>query len=223
MRGKTLYGAALALAFAASGLAAQLTQPIPSNMMEAFRWRSIGPANIMGRVTDVQGLPSPSTTFYVLSAAGGVWKTTNNGTTFDPVWNVDSVSAMGAIGIAPSDPNQLWVGTGEEDSRNSISPGAGVYKSTDAGKTWQHIGLETAGLTGRIVIDPHDPDLVYAAIVGNIFGPNKERGVYRTKDGGKTWEQILAISENTGAIDITMDMKNPSTLIAAMWTVWRQP
>jgi len=223
MRGKTLLGAALALAFVAPGLGAQLSQPIPNNMMEAFRWRSIGPANIMGRVTDVQGLPSPSTTFYVASAAGGVWKTTNNGATFESVWNVDSVSSMGAIGIAPSDPNQVWVGTGEEDSRNSISPGAGVYKSTDGGHTWQYMGLKESQAIGRIVVNPTNPNIVFVAALGHIWGANKDRGLYRTTDGGKTWKLVKFISDKAGFVDVALDPRDPNVVWASSWQRVRGP
>ena len=131
MRRTTILAALALLAGAAPNLGAQLSKPLDVSMMDQFKWRSIGPSNIMGRVTDVEGVPSPSKTFYVAAAAGGVWKTTNNGTTFDLVWNGDRVASMGDIGISPSDPDQVWLGTGEEDSRNSISPGGGVFKSTD--------------------------------------------------------------------------------------------
>ncbi|MCG6957618.1 MAG: hypothetical protein LJF04_16630 [Gemmatimonadetes bacterium] len=223
MRGKTLFGAALALAFAVPGLSAQLTQPLPDNVMEAFRWRSIGPANIMGRVTDVEGLPSPSKTFYVASAAGGVFKTTNNGTTFQAVWDNPRVSSMGDLAIAPSDPNQVWAGTGEEDSRNSISPGGGIYKSTDGGQTWVFKGLQETQAVGRIVVHPTNPDIVYVAALGHVWGPNKERGLYRTTDGGETWKLVKFISDKAGFVDVALDPRDPNVVWASSWERVRGP
>lgn len=176
-----------------------------------------------GRVTAVAGVPADPQTYY-MGAAGGVWKTANAGARWEPVTDGQiGVGSIGAIAVADSDPNIVYVGTGSADPRGNVTNGDGVYKSTDAGKTWQHIGLRAAGVIGRIRIHPRDPALAYVAVVGNIFGPNKERGVYRTKDGGKTWEQVLGVSENTGAIDVSMDRKNPDTLFAAMWTVRRAP
>ena len=223
MRGKTLFGAALALAFAAPGLGAQLSQPIPDNVLEALRWRSVGPANIMGRVTDVEGLPSPSKTFYVASAAGGVWKTTNNGTTFQSVWDNPRVSAMGDIGISPSDPNQVWVGTGEEDSRNSISPGSGIYKSTDGGQTWTFKGLKESQAIGRIVVHPTNPNIVYVAALGHIWGANKDRGLYRTTDGGDSWKLVKFISDKAGFVDVALDPRDPNVVWGASWERQRGP
>jgi Sortilin, neurotensin receptor 3, len=223
MRGKTLLGMALALAFAAPGLGAQLSQPIPDNVMEALRWRSIGPANIMGRVTDVEGLPSPSKTFYVASVAGGIFKTTNNGTTFQAVWDNPRVSAMGDLAIAPSDPNQVWAGTGEEDSRNSISPGAGIYKSTDGGQTWTFKGLKESQAIGRIVVNPKNPDIVFVAALGHIWGANKDRGLYRTSDGGNSWKLVKFISDKAGFVDVALDPRDPNVVWAASWERVRGP
>jgi photosystem II stability/assembly factor-like uncharacterized protein len=176
-----------------------------------------------GRVTAVAGVPANPQMYY-MGSAGGVWKTTDAGLTWTPVTDGQiNVGSIGAIAVADANPEIVYVGTGTADPRGNVSNGDGMYKSIDGGKTWQHIGLEKAGLIGRIRIHPQNPNLVYVAAVGNCFGPNKERGVYRTKDGGQTWDQVYALGENTGANDITMDVKNPSTLIAAMWTVRRQP
>lgn len=165
-----------------------------------------------------------NTQTYYMGCAGGVWKTTDAGVTWLPVTDGQiNVGSIGAVAVAYSDPDVVYVGTGTAEPRGNVSNGDGVYKSMDGGKSWQHIGLEKAGLIGRIVIHPENPNVACAAVVGNIFGPNKERGVYRTKDGGGTWEQVLAVSENTGAADISMEMKNPNTLYASMWTVRRQP
>ena len=155
-------------------------QQLDSTLVSAFRWRSIGPANMGGRITDIEGLPRPSKTFYVVAAAGGIWKTTNAGTTFRPIFDHERTVSMGDLAIAPCDSNILYLGTGEEDSRNSISPGGGIYKSTDGGKTWKFIGLDETQQIGRIVVDPRDPNIVYVAALGHAWGPNPERGLYKT-------------------------------------------
>ena len=142
-------------------IAGQLTEQVPDDVWETFRWRSVGPTNMGGRVTDVEGLASPSKTFYVATAAGGIWKTTNNGITFRSIFNEARVAAMGDIAIAPGDPSQIWAGTGEEDSRNSISAGGGIYKSTDGGDSWEFKGLKETQVIGRIVVHPLDPDIVF--------------------------------------------------------------
>jgi len=177
-----------------------------------------------GRVTAVAGVPSNPQLYYFGGVGGGVWRTTNAGTTWEPIADGQlRVGSIGAIAVADSDPNVVYVGTGSADPRGNVSNGDGVYKSSDAGKTWTHVGIEKAGLIGRIKIHPQNPDIAFVAVVGNIFGPNKERGVFRTKDGGKTWEQVLTISDKTGVADISMDVKNPNTLFAAAWTVERKP
>ncbi|UCD23477.1 MAG: hypothetical protein JSW51_10560, partial [Gemmatimonadota bacterium] len=211
------------LAVGASGLEAQLTQPLDSTAMKAFKWRSIGPANMAGRVTDVEGLPSPSKTFYVAAASGGIWKTTNNGTTFKPIWTNERVVAMGDLAIAPSDPDQIWAGTGEEDSRNSISPGGGIFKSTDGGETWELKGLVETQVIGRIVVHPTNPDIVYVAALGHIWDSNPERGLYRTQDGGDTWELVKFISDKAGFVDVAMHPNDPNVLFAASWERVRGP
>jgi photosystem II stability/assembly factor-like uncharacterized protein len=184
------------------------------------------PLNIFqrgGRVTAVAGVTSDQKVYY-MGSAGGVFKTTDAGVTWTPVTDGQiNVGSIGAIAVAESDSNTVYVGTGTADPRSNVSNGDGMYKSTDAGKTWRHIGLERAGLISKVRIHPQNPNLVYVAAVGNAFGPNKERGIYRSKDGGESWEQVYAIDENTGGNDITMDPKNPNVLIAAMWSVRRQP
>jgi photosystem II stability/assembly factor-like uncharacterized protein len=212
-----------ALTLGAAGLDAQLTQPLDSTAMKAFKWRSVGPANMGGRVTDVEGLPSPSKTFYVAAASGGVWKTTNNGTTFQPLWTNERVVAMGDLAIAPSDPDQIWAGTGEEDSRNSISPGGGIFKSTDGGMTWEPKGLVETQVIGRIVVHPTNSDIVYVAALGHIWGSNPERGLYRTTDGGDTWELVKFISDKAGFVDVAMHPDDSNVLFAASWERVRGP
>ncbi len=213
----------IGLTVAATGLDAQLSQPLDSTILQAFKWRSIGPTNMGGRVTDVEGIPSPSKTFYVAAASGGIWKTTNNGTTFQQVWDNERVVAMGDLAIAPSDPNQIWAGTGEEDSRNSISAGGGIFKSTDGGKTWELKGLEETQVIARIVVHPTDPDVVYVAALGHIWGSNPERGLYRTTDGGDTWELVKSVSDKAGFVDVAMHPGDPNILFASSWERARGP
>jgi photosystem II stability/assembly factor-like uncharacterized protein len=176
-----------------------------------------------GRVTDVEGIPSPSKTFYVATAAGGIWKTTNAGTSFRPLFDDERVISLGDLAIAPSDTMTVWVGTGEEDSRNSISPGGGIYKSTDGGLTWTLKGLEETQTIGRIVIHPTNPDIVYVAALGRIWGPNPERGLYKTTDGGESWELTKFISDKAGFVDVAMHPSDPNTLFAASWERVRGP
>ncbi|MFQ5690652.1 MAG: WD40/YVTN/BNR-like repeat-containing protein [Gemmatimonadota bacterium] len=194
-----------------------------SAFMAGFRWRSVGPANVDGRVTDIEGVPSPSKTFYVAAATGGIWKTTNNGTTFRPVFDHERVVSMGDLAIAPSDTSIIWAGTGEEDSRNSISPGGGVYKSTDGGMTWKLMGLEATQSIGRIVVHPTNPDIVYVAALGHPWGANPERGLYKTTDGGETWKRIKFVSDEAGFVDIAMNPTNPDVLFASSWERVRTP
>ncbi len=193
-----------------------------SAFLAEFRWRSIGPANFSGRITDVEGIPG-TPVFYVAAATGGVWKTTNNGITFRPLFTDERVAAMGDLAIAPSDTSIVWAGTGEEDSRNSISPGGGVWKSTDGGLTWTHMGLDDTQAIGRIVIHPRNPDIVYVAALGHIWGPNEERGLYRTMDGGETWDRILSVSDRAGFVDIAMHPTDPDILFASSWERVRGP
>src|SRR5919106_1693885 len=214
--------AALAV-FSTAPLAAQVSAPLDSTLLAAFRWRPIGPANMAGRITDVEGIPSPSRTFFFAAATGGIWKTTNAGTTFRPVFDQERVISMGDLAIAPSDTNIVWAGTGEEDSRNSISPGGGIYKSTDGGHTWKLMGLVETQAIGRIVIHPTDPNVVYVAALGAPWNANKERGLYKTTDGGRTWELVKFISDRAGFVDVAMDPSNPDVLFAASWERVRGP
>ena len=194
-----------------------------TTLYEALEWRSIGPYR-GGRVTAVAGVPGEPYVHYMGATGGGVWKTVDGGMTWRPVSDgFLGAGSIGAIGVAPSDHNVVYVGTGEACIRGNVSPGVGVYKSTDAGKTWKHVGLREAGQIGRIRVHPRDHDLVYVAALGHVFGPNEERGVFRSTDGGATWEKILYKDENTGAVDLAIDPTNPRIMYAAFWQARRMP
>jgi photosystem II stability/assembly factor-like uncharacterized protein len=196
--------------------------PTPINwsedpMLKRFVWRGIGPASMGGRIDDIAAVDSNPYIYYVGFATGGVWKTTNNGTTFQPIFDTYSAASIGDIAIAPSNPDIVWVGTGEPNNRQSSSFGDGIYKSTDGGKTFANMGLRDSQTIARIVIDPKDSNTVYVAVLGHLFGPNKERGVYKTSDGGKTWNNIKFIDEDTGFTDIVMDSSDSKSLYAASY------
>ncbi|MDX1578621.1 MAG: hypothetical protein R3266_09050, partial [Gemmatimonadota bacterium] len=212
----------LTLAAIPAAALGQATAAADASFMDGMTWRSIGPANMSGRVTDVEGIPGTNT-FFVAGASSGIWKTTNGGITFRPVFDDERVVSMGDLAIAPSDPDIVWAGTGEEDSRNSISPGGGVYKSTDGGLTWELMGLEETQTIGRIVIHPENPDIVYVAALGAIWNENEERGLYRTEDGGETWEKVKYVSPRAGFVDVDMHPRDPETLWATSWERIRGP
>jgi hypothetical protein len=196
---------------------------IDSTTLAGMRWRQVGPANMSGRITDIEGIPG-SRTFYFAAAAGGIWKTTNSGTTYQPVWRGDrGVISMGDLAIAPSDTNVVYAGTGEEDSRNSISPGGGLYRSSDGGKSWQLTGLEKTETIGRIVVHPRDPNTVYVAALGAIWRSNPERGLYKTTDGGRSWQLVKFVSDKAGFVDVALDPRNPDVVYAASWERVRTP
>ncbi len=223
MRAHHFLPALASAAFCVGSLSAQLTTPLDSTTLAGFRWRSIGPANMSGRVTDIEGVPGNPKIFYVATATGGIWKTINAGTMFFPVFDKERVISMGDIAIAPSDPNIIYAGTGEEDSRNSISPGGGVYKSTDAGRTWKLVGLEATQQIGRIIVDPLDPNVVYVAALGHAWNANPERGLYKSTDGGATWHLSKFVSDKAGFVDLAMDAKDHNTLYASSWERVRGP
>ena len=182
---------------------------------DALRYRYIGPVG--NRVTSVAGVPGQPYVYYAGAASGGIFKTTDGGAHWEPIFDGQPVSSIGALEVAPSDPNIVWAGTGEAWIRSHISVGAGIYKSTDAGKTWKLMGLEKTGRIGHIVIDPRNPDVVLACALGHAYGPQQERGVFRTTNGGTTWERVLFTDENCGCSDIVMDPNNPRVLFAGMW------
>jgi photosystem II stability/assembly factor-like uncharacterized protein len=191
--------------------------------LKSYKWRAVGPANMGGRVTDIDGIPGDPSTYYVSGADGGIFKTTNGGVSFTSIFEGQRAYSIGALTIAPSDKNVLWVGTGEGDPRNSVGYGWGVYRSVDAGQHWRHLGLKETERIKRIVVDPSDPDVACVCALGKEWGPNAERGVFKTTDGGKTWKKILYIDENTGCADLAMETDNPRIMYAGMWTFRRRP
>jgi len=200
--------------------------PMSAPTFAGLRFRSIGPAFTSGRVIGFAVEPNNPSHYFVASASGGVWKTINNGNTWTPVFDREGSYSIGCIALDLKNPLTVWVGTGENNSQRSVSYGSGVYKSDDGGKTWRNVGLKNSEHIGRIAIDPKDSNIVYVAAQGPLWGPGGDRGLYKTTDGGKTWNQVLKISENTGVSDVEIDPNNPETIYAAayqrrrhMWTL----
>ncbi len=187
-------------------------------LLRGFKWRAIGPIGQGGRVNDIAAVEKDPTTFYVGFATGGIWKTTNAGVTFEPIFDNYGTHSIGDIGIAPSDPNVLYVGTGEANNRQSSSFGEGVYRSTDGGKSFTKVGLGETQSIARVIVHPTDPNTVWVAAMGHLFGPNPERGVFKSTDGGKTWRKVLYVDPNTGAADLVMHPANPNLLWATTYT-----
>ena len=199
------------------------TGGVASNLLNALRWRNIGPPR-GGRTVAVAGDPVDSTTFYFGACAGGIWKTTDAGTYWQNISDgFLKTAAVGAIAVSEADPNVIYAGMGEACIRGNVSHGDGVYRSTDAGKTWTHLGLEETRHISRIRVHPKDADTVYVAALGHAYGHNKERGVFRSTNGGQTWEQVLFRSDHAGAIDLSLDPNNPRILYATFWDVLRTP
>ncbi len=190
---------------------------LPADWVKQFNWRCIGPATMGGRITAISAFDADPTTYWVATASGGLLKTTNNGVTFDHQFQREGTVSIGDVCVAPSDRNIVWVGTGENNPRNSVSFGDGVYKSVDGGKTWQNMGLKKTFQIGRIAIHPKNPNIVYVGALGRLYGPNEDRGLYKTTDGGKTWDRVLFVDERTGVIDVAVNPKEPETLLVAMW------
>ncbi|HVS82894.1 MAG TPA: hypothetical protein VHE60_14285 [Pyrinomonadaceae bacterium] len=197
-------------------------QQYDTNLYSGLHWRMIGPFRA-GRVNAVSGVIGQPETFYFGSVGGGVWKSTNAGRTWKPVFDSQSAASIGAIGVAPSDGSVVYVGTGEADMRDSIQFGDGMYKSTDAGKSWKHIGLENTRQIGRVIVDPKNPNIVFVAALGHAYGPSPDRGVYRSRDGGATWQKVLFKNDDVGAIDLNFDPTNSQIVYATMWNVRRPP
>lgn len=231
-RRRTAYYASIVLFLTASLVrlapaqtGAQMDGKTPAEVkaFERLEWRSIGPANMGGRAADVEGVPGNPNIVYAATGSGGLWKTTNGGMTWKPIFERQNTISIGDIALEPNNPDVIWVGTGESNVRNSVSFGDGVYKSNDGGKTWQHLGLKETNTISRIVIHPSNPDIAYVAAVGHAFGPNEERGIFMTGDGGKTWQKTLYIDANHGASDLEIDPANPNILYAGMWNFERKP
>jgi photosystem II stability/assembly factor-like uncharacterized protein len=199
-----------------------VAQSVPEGAYASLRWRSIGPFR-GGRVLAVAGVPGDPTTFYFGAVDGGVWKTTNAGLTWTPRFDEEPIASIGALAIAPSDANVIYAGTGEAALRSNITFGAGVYRSTDGGTHWAHLGLDDTRQIAKIVIDPRSPEVVLVAALGHAYGPNLERGVFRSTDGGKTWERVLYRDAETGAIDLARDPADPDVVYAALWQARRPP
>jgi photosystem II stability/assembly factor-like uncharacterized protein len=206
----------------AVAVCAQSATPPAPEFYSTMQWRCIGPHR-GGRVLAVSGVRGEPNTFYFGAVSGGVWKTTDAGRTWTPIFDRQPVASIGALAVSSSDPNTIYVGTGEADMRSDITFGAGVYKSTDAGQNWTYLGLGDTRQIGRVLIDPKDADNVLVAALGHGFGPNTERGVYRTTDGGKSWTRVLYRDENTGAVDLTYDPDNSRTVYASLWNTRRPP
>jgi photosystem II stability/assembly factor-like uncharacterized protein/DnaJ-domain-containing protein 1 len=196
--------------------------PVDHGFFGDLHWRLVGPFR-GGRVLAVTGVPGQPNHFYFGSVDGGVWETHDTGRTWQPIFDNEPVGSIGAIAVAASDPRVIYVGSGEADMRSDIAYGNGMYKSIDGGKTWSHIGLEDTYQIGKILVDPHNPDIVYVAALGHAYGPNAERGVFRSRDGGKSWQKVLYKNADTGAIDLAMDPRYPQVLYASLWQTRRPP
>ena len=197
--------------------------PVTPELFAGLSYRTVGPSR-GGRVTAVAGHRDQVSTFYMGATGGGVWKTVDYGATWRNISDgYFATGSIGAIRVAESDPDIIYVATGSDGLRSNVIIGKGVYKSVDAGRTWEHLGLEDTGNTGAVLIHPENPDLVYVAAIGNPFAPNPERGVYRSRNGGQTWDQVLFVSERTGAVDLEFAPDNPDEVYATMWLVERKP
>ncbi|MFO7768484.1 MAG: hypothetical protein R6W82_05970 [bacterium] len=197
--------------------------PVSEVTFADLELRTIGPANMSGRIVDLAVVESDTYTFYVASATGGLWKTTDNGITYEPVFEREGTHSIGDVAVYQADPRFVWVGTGERANRQSSSWGDGVYRSDDGGETWTHLGLEESHHIGRIVLHPSDPDIAWVAAMGHLWGPNPERGLYRTTDGGRTWQAVLQIDQDTGVVDVAIDPSDPDILYAAAYQRRRTP
>src|SRR3954462_14073851 len=187
-----------------------------------MRWRHIGPFR-GGRTKAASGVPGQPNVFYIAATNGGVWKTTDYGVTWKPIFDDQPTGSIGAIAVAPSDPNIIYVGSGEGLQRPDLSTGDGIYKSTDAGQTWTHLGLRDGQQIPHIAVDPHDPNRLFVAVLGHPYGPNQERGVFRSTDGGQTFQKVLYKDENTGGSDVQIDPASPQVIYAGLWEARQGP
>jgi len=223
MKIKKIFTFILSLLFITFSLSLAQSAEEVGDIFKELTWRNIGPAVMGGRTVDIEAVEDKPWIIYAAIGPSGVWKSINNGITWEPVFHKQNTVSVGDIAIDQTNPDTIWVGTGEATSRNSVTIGDGVYKSADGGKNWEHLGLEETRHISRIVIDLNNPDTVYVAALGHLWGKNKERGVYRTSDGGKTWEKILYVNENTGMADLVIDPSDSQILYAAAWDYQRYP
>src|SRR3954463_9371738 len=216
-------GAAAAIAVCMVSIHAQDAPKKPESPKEfkALKYRNIGPA-AGGRVSRVTGVAGNPMRYYAATASGGVWMSNDGGTSWKPIFDDQPISSIGAIAVAASDPNVIYVGSGEANIRGNVAAGNGIYKSIDAGKTWTHV-WDQEGQIGTMAVHPKNPDIAFAAVLGHAFGPNPERGVYRTRDGGRTWQQVLKKDADTGASDVALDPSNPNVVFAGLWQARRRP
>ncbi|HVB37595.1 MAG TPA: hypothetical protein VND92_03625, partial [Vicinamibacterales bacterium] len=210
-------------------LVSLLVPPVPARaqsvdpaLYAAMRWRLIGPFR-GGRTVAASGVPQQPNVFYVAASNGGVWKTTDYGRTWTPIFDGQDTGSIGALAVAPSNPDVIYVGSGEGLQRPDLSVGDGMYKSTDGGRTWRHLGLRGGQQIAAIIVDPHDADRLFVAVLGHPYGPNPERGVFRSIDGGATWQKVLYRDENTGAVDLAFDPSDPMHVYAVLWAARQGP
>jgi sortilin (neurotensin receptor 3) len=198
-------------------------QQVPSSMYQEMRWRMVGPFR-GGRTRALAGVPSQPNVFYIGACNGGVWKSDDYGRTWTPIFDHQPTQSIGAIAVAASDPNIVYVSSGEGLQRPDLSVGNGIYKSADAGQTWTHMpGLRDGQQIPALAVDPHDPNRLFAAVLGHPYGPNPERGIFRSTDGGQTWQKVLYKDENTGGSDVEMDPSNPQVIYASLWQARQGP
>ncbi|HYJ95547.1 MAG TPA: hypothetical protein VEV86_13035, partial [Vicinamibacterales bacterium] len=217
---RSLLRAVLGTSFLATTLVPALLAAqgaLDSEKLKSIAFRSIGPGLVTGRIADVEFDPKDPNIWYVATAFGGLWKTVNRGVTFEPIFDQGPSFNLCCVVVDPRNSDIVWLGTGENHSQRSAHFGDGVYKSSDAGKTWKRVGLETSEHIGRIVIDPRNSNVVFVAAQGPLFSSGGERGLYKTSDGGNTWSAVLTISENTGITDIVLDPKNPDVMFASSY------
>ena len=212
------------LLVAGTGRAQQANaRPHSADALGELQFRNLGPAVAGGRVSAVAGVPGDPSVFYVGAAGGGVFKTTDGGISWQYLWDDMPTASIGAIALAPQNPNWVWVATGEGNPRNDVLPGHGIYFSADGGANWKNMGLDNAGQMPVVIVSPADANVVYVASLGHTWAPNPDRGVFRTTDGGKTWQKVLYVNDTTAASDLVMDPQNPKVLYAGMWQETRKP
>ncbi|MEK6196159.1 MAG: hypothetical protein N2F24_18245, partial [Deltaproteobacteria bacterium] len=204
-------------------LSTPATAELNSDLLEGLAARTLGPAAVSGRITAIDAVATNPNHIVIGAATGGVWISTNGGLTWTPVFDDQPVASIGAVAINQDNPDIIWVGTGEGNVRNSTSIGGGMFKSIDGGKTWKRSGLERTERINRIALHPADPEIVYAAALGTLWGENEDRGIYKTTDGGQNWEKILYVDPKTGGTDVKLDPFNPDKLYASMWQHRRWP